>query len=80
MGYVIYHKVFSLFPRLVTWGFVLNKSFLTHILYISRIVSTTFLGGKSTNDTGLDEEMHYTCDPFIEQCADQDSDGINQNC
>lgn len=32
-------------------------------------------GAKSTNDTGLDEEMHDSCEPFIEQCADQDSDG-----
>lgn len=22
--------------------------------------------------------MHDSCEPFIEQCADQDSDGINQ--
>lgn len=75
--------MFSLLSRLVTLAFALIKSFLTHILfYIYRIVSTTFVGAKSTNDrdTGLDEEMHDSCEPFTEQCADQDSDGINQNC
>ena len=56
----------------MTWAF------FTHTFYISLILFTAFLGAKSTNDTGLDEEMHDSCEPFIEQCADQDSDGINQ--